>query len=116
METNINIEDLWFYLSDLFVDNEVDYKFIADQISEYDVETIEFHLFYNVAPVCSINLEQTIPIIWAGFGKEELIKDIKACGISSRNQITWKRKLAAILYKFKYRKDWELLKSLLNNK
>lgn len=51
METNMNIEDLWFSLSDLFVDNEIDYKFIADQISDYDVEPIEFHLFYNVAPV-----------------------------------------------------------------
>lgn len=116
METNIDIEDLWFFLSDLFVDNEVDYKFIADRISDYDLERIEFHLFYNVAPVCSINLEQTIPVIWEGFSKDELIKDIQARGISSKNQITWKRKLAAKLYKFKYRVGWELLKSFLKDK
>ncbi|AOA57456.1 DUF7079 family protein [Acinetobacter larvae] len=73
-------------------------------------------LFYNVAPVCSINLEQTIPIIWAGFSKDELIREIGARGIRSIHQITWQRKLAAKLYKFKYRKDWELLKSFLNDK
>ncbi|EPF74636.1 hypothetical protein F945_01403 [Acinetobacter rudis CIP 110305] len=116
METNMNIEDLWFSLSDLFVDNEIDCKLIADQILDYDAETIEFHLFYNVAPVCSLNLEQMIPTIWAGFSKDELIKDIQVRGISSRNQITWKKKLAAKLYKFKYRKDWELLKSFLKDK
>ncbi|TCM66814.1 hypothetical protein EC844_111104 [Acinetobacter calcoaceticus] len=108
-----NLENLWFSLSGLFIDNEVDYKSIAEQISSYDIDTIEFYLFYNVAPVCSINIEQTIPVIWSFFDKNELIQDIKLHGISSTDQITLKRKIAAKLYKFKYKKEWEILKGLL---
>lgn len=94
----------------------MDYQYIAIEISAYALATIEFHLFYNVAPVCSANLEQVIPPIWAGFDKAALIHDIYEQGIQSASQITLKRKLAAKLYKFKYRKEWESLNVFLNNK
>ncbi len=109
----MSLSKLWFSLSFLFIDNKVDYYSIAKEISKYDIKTIEFQLFYNVAPVCSENLEQTISPIWSSFDKEELIKDIQQHAIDEKN-ITWKKKLSANLYKFKYRKEWERLKEYLN--
>lgn len=110
-----DIEDLWYSLSFLFVDNEIDYQAIAKQISRFDISTIEFHFLYNVAPVCSINLEQTIPPIWSGFDKKELLADIKEHSIVENSQVTFRKKIAAKLYKYKYRNDLRLLKTYLNN-
>lgn len=107
------IEDLWFALSELFVDNEINFKNIAKNIDGYDLDTIKFHLFYNVAPICSPNLEQTIPTIWSGFDKSELITNIKAYGIMNTNQITLKRKIKAFLYQLKYKNEWNQLKKYL---
>ncbi|TQR64451.1 hypothetical protein [Acinetobacter sp. RF14B] len=109
----MTLDQLWFSLSFLFVDNEVDYKKIAKEISNYDIKVIEFQLFYNVAPICSENLEQTISPIWSSFDKEELIKDIQKHAMDEKD-ITWRKKLSANLYKFKYRKEWECLKKYLN--
>ena len=46
----MSLSKLWFSLSFLFIDNKVDYYSIAKEISKYDIKTIEFQLFYNVAP------------------------------------------------------------------
>lgn len=46
----MSIEDLWFSLSFLFIDNDVDYEKTANEISSFSIDIIEFHLFYNVAP------------------------------------------------------------------
>lgn len=113
MATYMNIEDLWFSLSFLFVDNDIDYEKIASEISLFSIDIIEFNLFYNVAPACANNIEQTIPIIWHSFDKKQLIADIKKHGIMSKNQITLKRKVSAKLFKYKYRNDWNALKSYL---
>ena len=108
----MSLDQLWFSLSFLFIDNDVDYCGIAKEIPDYDIKTIKFQLFYNVAPICSENIEQTISPIWSSFCKEELIKDIQKHAIDEKN-ITWINKLSANLYKFKYRKEWECLKEYL---
>lgn len=41
----MTLDQLWFSLSFLFVDNEVDYKKIAKEISNYDIKVIKFQLF-----------------------------------------------------------------------
>lgn len=110
----MSIEDLWFSLSFLFIDNDVDYEKTANEISSFSIDIIDFHLFYNVAPACADNIEQTIPIIWNSFDKDELIADIKKHGIMDKNQITLKRKIAAKLYKYRYSSDWNSLKGYLN--
>ena len=44
-------EDMWFALSDIFVDNETDYKFIASKIKDTPHEVIKEALFYKLAPL-----------------------------------------------------------------
>lgn len=72
-----DIEELWCALSDIFVDNETPYQEMAKRISHHDLDVIEFHLFYNVAPACASNLYATPPPIWTGFDEDDLIDDIK---------------------------------------
>ena len=108
-----NIQNLWCVLSELFVDNEIDYQAIAIELSRYELIIIEFHLFYNVVPICSWNLEQMIPPVWMSFDTEELIKDISTHAIYHPSQANFKRKLQAKLYKLKYDTEWVKLKAYL---
>ncbi|AHY42796.1 hypothetical protein UIB01_10065 [Stutzerimonas decontaminans] len=48
-------------LSDVFVDNEIDYPGIARQLAGYDRAAVK------KAPVCRSNLQTPIPPIWAAF-------------------------------------------------
>lgn len=110
-----DVEELWYSLSFLFVDDEIDYKSIAEKVSKFDTETIEFHFLYNVAPICSINLEQTIPIIWSFFDKKELVDNIKKHEVVKNSKISFKKRIAAKLYKYKYKNDLKLLRNHLNS-
>lgn len=64
-------------LSDVFVDNEVDYPSIAKAIKSYEASCIE-HIFFNeVAPVCYSNLLSPVPPIWAAFDASWLESEIE---------------------------------------
>jgi hypothetical protein len=58
---------LWSALSEVFVDNEVDYGYIARQLQRFDRATAQAALYEDVAPACYGNLLAPIPPIWAGF-------------------------------------------------
>lgn len=64
-------------LSDVFVDNEVDYPSIAKTIKPYEASCIE-HIFFNeVAPVCYSNLLSPVPPIWTAFDASWLESEIE---------------------------------------
>ena len=69
---------LWSALSDVFVDNEVDYKAIARQLAGFDLATIEVAFFEEVAPVCYSNLQAPIPPIWTAFDSTWLTETIES--------------------------------------
>lgn len=48
---------LWEALSDVFVDNAIDYISIAGSLKGYERSTIETAFFVNVAPACYSNLQ-----------------------------------------------------------
>lgn len=58
---------LWSALSDVFVDNHVDYAGIARQLQGYDRAAAEVAFYEEVAPACYSNLLAPIPPIWTGF-------------------------------------------------
>lgn len=58
---------LWSALSEVFVDNEVDYGYIARQLQEFDRTTVQAAFYEDVAPACYSNLLAPIPPIWTGF-------------------------------------------------
>lgn len=58
---------LWAALSDVFVDNVVDYACIAKSLGGYERSVIEAAFFVDVAPACYSNLQAAIPPIWTAF-------------------------------------------------
>lgn len=67
---------LYIALSELFIDNEVDYHYIAAEVKSYPLEQVKKALFYDVAPVCYFNLMTPIPPVWAGFNEKWLLLEI----------------------------------------
>lgn len=68
---------LWSALSDVFVDNEVDYAGIARQLADFDRTTVEAAFYEDVAPACYTNLLAPIPPIWTGFDSVWLSETIE---------------------------------------
>lgn len=81
---------LWWILSDAFVDNEVDYRAMAQQLRGLDPAYVREVLFSEVAPVCHSNLESVLPGIWLCFNREELEADITNM-LRARELSSWRR-------------------------
>ncbi len=71
-----SIESVRIALSDLFVDTEICYEFIARQVKHLNTEELERILYLEVAPVCIGNMLTPIPPVWSGFEPEYLIVEI----------------------------------------
>ncbi|WP_341780908.1 DUF7079 family protein [Ectopseudomonas mendocina] len=76
---------LWSALSDVFVDNEVDYGFIARQLQGHDRATAEAAFYEDVAPACYTNLLTPIPPIWTGFDPHSLSETIESARAARNN-------------------------------
>ena len=53
---------LWSALSEVFVDNEVDYAFIASQVAGFDRTMVQAAFYEDVAPACYSNMLAPIPV------------------------------------------------------
>jgi len=102
--------DLCGALSDIFVDNEVDLKYIASIAKDFPVATVEEIFFEWVAPVCYTNLLTPAPSVWSGFDKKSLWIDI--CEYRSKKGFAAKCKhnLLMSILKITYKKEWLSLK------
>ncbi|MBU3825431.1 MAG: hypothetical protein H9917_11500 [Candidatus Oceanisphaera merdipullorum] len=76
MADQLTDKDLCEALSDLFVDNHVDYDAIASVAKHFPLRHVETVLFEWVAPVCHTNTLAPIPSVWSGFEPEQLWRDI----------------------------------------
>lgn len=112
MADQLTDKELCGALSDLFVDNQVDYDFIASIAKHFPLEHVEAVLFEWVAPVCYTNALAPIPSVWSGFEPDQLWSDI----------VEYRRKLAAagfigrrishgrqIYLRHKFAQEWEEL-------
>ncbi|WP_248743318.1 MULTISPECIES: hypothetical protein [unclassified Pseudomonas] len=102
-------------LAEAFVDNEVDYAYIAERIKSYDLKIVEDILYSEVAPVCFGNLETPVPPIWTGFKDEWLLDEIEK-ELRARQRSKVRRtfdKLKILWLRYSYRYIWkEILKSI----
>jgi hypothetical protein len=103
--------DLCGALSDIFVDNKVDFKHISSIAKNFPVTIIEEALFEWVAPVCYANLMTPAPSVWNGFDKKALWIDI--CNYRNKNGFAeiCKHKLLVSIFKITYKKEWLTLKN-----
>ena len=70
----------WMTMSDLFVDNEVDYKDVAEtltrQCPNMPVDTLRSVFFDEVAPVLGPNGLTPVPAVWTYFDGDEVVVGI----------------------------------------
>lgn len=78
VENELDIHKLWVALSDVYVDNETDYKYIAKVAKKYSIKEVEFAFFERVAPVCISNVLTPVPPICWYFDEDQLVLDIEA--------------------------------------
>ncbi|SFU93090.1 DUF7079 family protein [Xenorhabdus koppenhoeferi] len=110
--------DLCEALSYIFVDNEVDYEYIASVAKHFPLEHVEMVFFEWVAPVCYSNGLTPAPTTWTFFDREQLWEDIH----NFRKKQEIEGMVKKIKTKFELRflrkyfeKDWLLLKEKIIN-
>jgi len=99
---------LWTALSDVFVDNTIDYTYIAKSLVGYERSVIEKAFFIDVAPACYSNLQAAIPPIWTAFDSTwlaETIDRIHAARSSSSLRRLRDKVLIAYL-RYRLRPEW----------
>ena len=114
MEHTLNEKDLYIALSDLFVDNQVNYNYIASIVKLFPISYVEHVLFYYVAPVCHYNTIGPVPPVCFCFDRDELmsaINKIKKKENCPFNKI--KMHIFAFYLKFRFKDEWQKIKSLL---
>ena len=110
MEDKLVYFDLCGALSDIFVDNEVDFNYIASIAKDFPVAIVEEILFKWVAPVCYTNLLTPVPSVCSGFDNKSLWIDI--CDYRNKKGFPakCKHKLLVAILKATYMKEWVNLK------
>ncbi|MGO2340556.1 MAG: DUF7079 family protein [Psychrobacter sp.] len=103
-----NQEAVWVALSDLFLDTEISYEFIARRVAHVDVIALKYMLYFEVAPICIGNLLTPIPTIWSGFNEGCLISDIHhhLQRFNTSRFYRFKIKLTAKFYKRFLNHEW----------
>jgi hypothetical protein len=107
--TDARREEVWEALSDVFVDNEIDYKCIASRVADIEISKLKEIFFNEVAPVCGPNLMMAIPVIWAGFNKKALSEDIREkLTLIRHSLIAWLRYKGFVFFcRWYFKNEWK---------
>lgn len=107
---------LWSALSDVFVDNAVDYAAIARQLIGFDRATVEAAFFEDVAPVCYSNLQAPIPPIWTAFDSTWLTETIHGTQEARRTSAFCRlRDRALVAYlRYSFKDEWQSIQRALD--
>ncbi|HCT5132645.1 TPA: hypothetical protein OTZ50_002412 [Aeromonas hydrophila] len=119
MEQPLSDIDLCEALSDLFVDNEVDYEYIAKVARAFPVTHVEKVLFEWVAPVCYTNTLAPVPPIWTSFERDSLWAEVQRL-LAREAKAGFAKKLSIMLRQFylrqRFAEEWHRLLVLLAEK
>lgn len=105
-------------LSEAFVDNEVDYAFLARGVAGVPLGELENIFFTEVAPHCGPNLMSAIPPVWAGFDRERLALGIRAMQARAARS-TWGRlrhRLAVAFCRRRFGRLWDEIEAEVCNR
>ena len=104
-------------LSGFFVDNEVDYRYIAKVAKAFPIEHVEKALFEWVAPVCYTNMLTPVPENWSGFERDRRWLDIQAL-LKEESEAGLLKKTTINLRQFylrrEYAEEWGKLQRMLS--
>ena len=101
-------EAVWMALSELFVDNEIDHKNIANRVSHLTISEVEQILFNEVAPVCMSNLLMPMPTVCKSFDEDYVVNNVQQHLDKMHSHRFYRRKilLKAKFYKVVLKQDW----------
>lgn len=108
-------KQVWHAMSWIFNDMEVDYEFIASQVSGIDIQDLERIFFEEVAPFCAPNALSVIPEIWAGFDPEALADGV-LYKLEKKNRSLFalmKYRISVWFCRLYFRRDWMDLKAAI---
>ncbi|WP_437420848.1 DUF7079 family protein [Stutzerimonas chloritidismutans] len=99
---------LWSALSDVFIDNEIDYPAIAREVAGYDRAAVKEAFFEEVAPVCYSNMQAPIPPIWTAFDSTRLADTIDSNQQARRTYRfhRMRHKVLVAYLRFRLRGEW----------
>ena len=102
-------------LSQVFVDTEIDYRSIAEQLGTADHRMLERIFFEEVAPVCYPNLRAPVPPVWTMFDAEWLQAEIENRLASRRNSAcaAIKHKVLCGYLRLAFSEEWKRLEAEL---
>jgi len=108
-------EEVWESLSEVFVDNEVDYERIAKNVADIGLDNLKKIFFEEVAPYCGPNLMSPIPPIWSDFDKEKLPFGIRAMKSKNRRSVITNMRYEdfVVFSRFYFRKEWLAIETKL---
>lgn len=111
-------EDLWEALSDAFIDNHVNFEFIARRVEGVPIATVKEVFFSDVAPQCAFNVFDAIPPVWDGFDREGLAECIRAMHEHNRRSFfaRWKHRASVACYRVVFRPCWQRIEQELRLK
>ncbi|PHM45090.1 hypothetical protein Xmau_01295 [Xenorhabdus mauleonii] len=118
MSNTLTDIDLCEALSYVFVDNEIDYNYIASVAKNFPLEHVEMVFFEWVAPVCYFNGLTPIPPVWTFFDREQLWADIqtvrrKQTTVSTIGKI--KENIRRCFLRKYFKKEWQHLKTMITS-
>ena len=109
--TDAHREDIWFALSDAFVDNEINYDYIVRRVEDVDIDQLKDIFFCEVAPYCGVNLMTVIPEVWCVFDRDELIHGIRKKLADAENHLIarWRYKGFVAYCRHHFRDEWQTI-------
>lgn len=99
-------KDLCAALSDIFVDNWVDYQYIASVAKHFPVEYVQVMRCRYVAPICYCNMLSPVPPVWTAFDADELWEDIGI--LKNKEQSLFGKFTINLLFIFEYLRHCKL--------
>ncbi len=104
---------IWDALSEVYVDNEVHWPFVAQALAPYDMALLEAIFWEEVSPSCAMNMMGPAPAVWVAFDMDELETGIctwkAACDKSRKARIM--HRLSVLWWRVWNRGVWLLVKN-----
>lgn len=109
------LEEVWEALSEVFVDNDVDYDRIAEVVADVNPAELQEIFFTEVAPHCGPNLMSAVPPVWTGFDRQVLAKGIREMQARNRESLIARlRHKAFVRYlRMHFRNEWQAIEAAL---
>lgn len=117
-DTVITIEELYCALSDLFIDNEIDYKGVAAIAKNFSIDEVNTVFFTLIAPACYTPPSNPVPYIWSMYDPKELMENIEKqkkmrCSKNWIDKI--KIRIQELYLRYIYDEKWNKLKNELDH-